>query len=231
VVTTSPPSSEPADGAAPRWYPPREEATEVLLVRHGSTAHSLERKFSGRNDLPLDDRGVRQARAVAAHLAQLPKIDAVVTSPLRRARETAHIVAERIGGTVETHDDLIETDFGTWEGRTIEEAHALSPDVLGRWLKGGDVAPPNGESFGQVEHRVSRAVDDIVVRHEGQRIVVVSHLTPIKILLRLALGAPEQTMFRFQLDTASLSAISYFRDGTSAVQMINNAEHPEPADN
>jgi probable phosphoglycerate mutase len=73
-----------------------------------------------------------------------------------------------------------------------------------------------------------RALDDIVIQRAGQRVVLVSHVTPIKILLRRALGAPQETMFRFHLDTASLSAVDYYRDGTSSVRMINNAEHPFP---
>lgn len=219
-----------ASGAPPHWFPPRDEATQVLMVRHGSTIHSLEGRFSGRNDLPLDDRGRRQAHAIAAHIARLPPIDAVVSSPLRRARETAQVLAGRVGGTVEIHEDLAEAEFGEWEGLTIEEAHLKSPEILASWLRAADVPPPSGESLEQVEQRVLRARDDIVTRRPGERVVIVSHVTPIKVLLKLALGAPQETMFRFHLDTASLSAIDYYQDGTSSVRMINNAEHPAPND-
>jgi probable phosphoglycerate mutase len=221
------PDAESA-GAPPRWFPPRDEATQVLMVRHGSTVHSHDGRFSGRNDLPLDEHGRRQAHAIAAHIARLPAIDAVVSSPLRRARETAQVLAGRIGGTVEIHEGLMETEFGEWEGLTIEEAHLKWPDVLADWLRRSDVPPPSGESFEQVEKRTMRALDDIVIQRAGQRVVLVSHVTPIKILLRRALGAPQETMFRFHLDTASLSAVDYYRDGTSSVRMINNAEHPFP---
>jgi probable phosphoglycerate mutase len=207
--------------AAPRWFPPRNEATQVLLLRHGSTVHSHDGRFSGRNDLPLDDAGRREAGAIAEHIARLGPIDAVVSSPLRRARETAQVLVDRVGGTVEIHDDLIETEFGEWEGLTIDEAHMKSPELLAEWLRRSDVPPPNGESFEQVEERAVRARDDILTNRRGQRVVLVSHVTPIKILLRLALGAPPETMFRFHLDTASLSAVDYYQDGASSVRLIN----------
>lgn len=223
---------QPGDAAAgsgpPRWFPPKDEATQVLLIRHGSTEHSLEGRFSGRNDLPLDERGRGQARAIAAHVASLAPVDAVISSPLRRARETAQVLVDRIGGAIEIHDGLIETEFGEWEGLTIDDAHSKWPDLLATWLKRADVAPPNGESFEQVEARTQQALDEILSRYRGKRVVLVSHVTPIKTLLRLALAAPQETMFRFHLDTASLSVVYYYADGTSSVRTINNAEHPQP---
>lgn len=196
------------------------------MVRHGSTAHSVEGRFSGRNELPLDDRGRRQAHAIARHITGLGPVDAVISSPLLRARETAQAIIDRVGGEMEIHDDLIETEFGEWEGLTIEDVHLKWPDLLASWLEGSNVASPDGESFAQVEVRALRALDEIVEGRTGQRIVVVSHVTPIKTLLRLALGAPQETMFRFHLDTASLSVVHYYDDGTSSVRTINNAEHP-----
>ena len=213
-------ATESAD-AARRWFPPRNEATQVLLLRHGSTVHSHDGRFSGRNDLPLDDAGRREAGAIAEHIARLGPIDAVVSSPLRRAHETAQVLVDRVGGAVEIHDDLTETEFGEWEGLTIDEAHTKSPELLAEWLRRSDVPPPNGESFEQVEERAVRARDDILTNRRGQRVVLVSHVTPIKILLRLALAAPPETMFRFHLDTASLSAVDYYQDGASSVRLIN----------
>jgi probable phosphoglycerate mutase len=213
------------DIAPPRWFPPTETATRVLLVRHGSTEHSHEGRFSGRNDLPLDPHGRSQARALAGHLATLAPVDAVISSPLRRARETAQAIVERVGGAVEIHDDLIEAEFGEWEGLTIAETHLKWPEQLAGWLKSA-AAPPSGESFVDVEARARRAIDEIVATHRHQRVAVVSHVTPIKTLLRIALGAPQETMFRFHLETASLSVVDYYDDGSSSVRTINNSEHP-----
>jgi len=215
-------------GAAPRWFPPHDQATRVYLVRHGSTEHSLEGRFSGRNDLPLDERGQGQARAIGHHIAGLGRVDAIVSSPLRRARETAGAIAERTGAQVTVHEDLIETEFGEWEGLTISDVHLKWPDLLAQWLKRADVCPPSGESFAEVELRALRGLAEVLDTHRGRRIVLVSHVTPIKTLLRLALGAPQDTMFRFHLDTASLSTVDYYPDGTSSVRTVNNAEHPDP---
>jgi broad specificity phosphatase PhoE len=221
-------SDASATSTPPRWFPPHDEATRVLLVRHGSTEHSLEGRFSGRNGLPLDARGQGQARAIAAHIGGLGPVDAVISSPLRRARQTAQAIVDRVGGVVEIHDDLIETEFGEWEGLTIEETHLKWPELLAEWLRRADVAPPSGESFAEVEARATRGLQEILSARRGQRIVLVSHVTPIKTLLRLALAAPQETMFRFHLDTASLSVVDYYADGTSSVRTINNAEHPDP---
>lgn len=222
------PPPEAPTGPAPRWFPPAEQATHVLMVRHGSTVHSLAGRFSGRNDLPLDERGRGQARAIAHHIVGLGPIDAIVSSPLRRAQETALAISARTGVPVETHEDLIETEFGEWEGLGIEDVHLKWPELLAAWLKRADVAPPSGESFAEVEARALRGLREILAARRGQRIVLVSHVTPIKTLLRLALGAPLETMFKFHLDTASLSVVDYYDDGTSSVRTVNNAEHPDP---
>ncbi len=210
----------------PRWFPATETATRVLLVRHGSTVHSHEGRFSGRNDLPLDSHGRGQARMLARHVAGLAPVAAVISSPLRRARETAQAIAEQIGAEIEIHDDLVEAEFGEWEGLTISETHLKWAEQLAAWLVSATAAPPSGESFVDVEVRSRRAIAEIVGAHRHQRVAVVSHVTPIKTLLRIALGAPQETMFRFHLDTASLSVVDYYDDGTTSVRTINNSEHP-----
>jgi probable phosphoglycerate mutase len=219
-----PSETEPA---VPRWFPDNEPPTRLLLVRHGSTEHSHEGRFSGRNELPLDAHGLAQAQAIARHVARMGPVDVVLSSPLRRARETADAIVTEVGGRVEIAPDLVEMEFGDWEGLTLADAHLKWPDVITSWLAGVDIAPPGGESFGAVEARVIPAAERIVEAYRGQRIVAVSHVTPIKTLLRIALGAPQETMFKFHLDTASLSVIDYFEDGSTSVRTINNSEHPD----
>lgn len=216
---------EGSPGDVPRWFPPSELATRVLLVRHGSTEHSHEGRFSGRNELPLDAEGRRQGQALAAQVAALAPFDAIFSSPLRRARETAEVIVERTGGTVQVQPGLVETEFGDWEGLTMAEVHRKWPERLAEWRETPGVAPPGGESFMEVELRTQAALEEIIAGHQGGRIVVVSHVTPIKTLLRLALGAPPATMFRFHLDTASLSVVDYYPDGTCSVRTINRSGH------
>jgi broad specificity phosphatase PhoE len=207
------------------WDRSGERPTTLLLVRHGSTIHSPSGRFSGRNDLPLDEPGVAQAKAVAGYLDQLDPVDAILSSPLRRARETADAIAAPSGRTVESTEDLIELDFGQWEGLSFAEVKQGWPAELVSWLDSEQVAPPGGESFATVTQRVRRLLDQLLAKYPGQRVVLVSHLTPIKTLLRLALGAPHEAVFRFHLDTGALSIIDYYRDGACSVRMLNRSEH------
>ncbi|MGH8861472.1 MAG: histidine phosphatase family protein, partial [Jatrophihabitantaceae bacterium] len=153
---------------APRWFPDNERPTRLVLVRHGSTEHSHDGRFSGRNDLPLDDHGRVQAQAIARHIARMQPVDVVLSSPLRRARETAEAIVARLGGQVEIVDDLVEMEFGEWEGRTLGEAHLKWPEVITDWLAGADIAPPGGESFRAVTARVTSALERIVSSHRGR---------------------------------------------------------------
>jgi len=206
------------------WNRSGERPTTLLLVRHGSTAHSPEGRFSGRNDLPLDGQGTDQAKAVAAYISRLEPVDAIITSPLRRARETADAIATATGRTVAVDEDLIELDFGDWEGLTFGETKQAWPAELADWLDSEHVAPPGGESFAVLAGRVRNLVDRIRTQYAGQRLVAVSHLTPIKTALRLAMGAPHEAIFRFHLDTGALSIVDYYLDGTCSVRILNRSE-------
>ncbi len=212
----------PARPTTGSWTPPTGPATRLLIVRHGSTAHSAERRLSGRNDLPLNDVGLGQAAALAGR--DFGAVDAIVSSPLRRARETAEAIAGPRGLDVQFVDDLAEVDFGAFEGLTMTEAKAAHPDAAAAWLASVDVAPPGGESFAALARRVRRARDAIVAEHAGRTIVLVSHVTPIKTLVRLALDAPPSALFRTHLDTASVSRIDYTGDAAS-LRLFNDTSH------
>jgi probable phosphoglycerate mutase len=225
MLTTRSSTTAPAPGPKPRWGGADETPTTLLLVRHGSTAHSLDGRFSGRNDLPLDGPGRLQARAAADAIAGLEAVDAVLSSPLRRARETAEAIAAAVGGPVEIVDDLVELDFGLWEGHSFAEAERTWPEPMARWLLDEDAAPPGGESFAAVTARVRRFLADVRRDRAHQRVVAVSHVTPINTLLRLALGAPHETIFRLHLDPASLSIVDYYADGAASVKRCNDSGH------
>lgn len=205
------------------WTPPAGAPCRLILVRHGSTEHSAKMRFSGRNDLPLNEVGAKQAVGLAAR--SFGDVTAVISSPLRRAVQTAEAIAAPIGRAVEVDDDLVETDFGQWEGLTFAEAAASHGAELARWRSSPDVAPPGGESFATVGRRVRRGRDRIVAEHLGETVVVVSHVTPIKLLVRFALEAPPSAMFRLHLDTASVSIIDCFGDGAASVRLVNDTGH------
>ncbi|HJQ41871.1 MAG TPA: bifunctional RNase H/acid phosphatase [Jatrophihabitantaceae bacterium] len=213
-----------APGPAPAWTPPTTTPTRLVLVRHGSTAHSAERRFSGRNSLDLTEEGSAQAAALAKR-AVIWEASAIVSSPLPRAVQTADAIGGSLGLPVTQDDDFAEVDFGAWEGLTFGEARRSHPVELGAWLAAPDSAPPGGESFADVARRVRRGRDSVMRNHPDQTVIVVSHVTPIKSLLRLALEAPPVSMFRIHLDTASVSIIDYFADGNSSIRLVNDTSH------
>ena len=207
------------------WGAARGQATTTLLLRHGATPLSAERRFAGRGDIPLTDEGRRQAAAAAARLRERGGLDVIVTSPLRRARRTAEAVAEASGAPLVVDDDLVEADFGAWEGLSFAEASAKSPEEMTAWLGSADAAPPGGESFADVARRVLRALDRLLDAYPERTLVVVSHVTPIKTLLCRALLAPPAALFRIHLDVASLSRVDWFADGPALVRSMNDTAH------
>jgi probable phosphoglycerate mutase len=214
----------PATGGT-GWGTATASPTTMVLVRHGASVLSPERRFSGRVDVPLSPDGAAQARQVASRLAKRPDVKAVVSSPLRRARRTAETIAEALGLTVTTDDDLVETDFGDWEGLTFAEVQQRWPDLLTAWLASPEIAPPQGESFVATAERVLRARDRLVAAYPTASVVVVSHVGPVKTLLRAALDAPPQSMFRMRIDVASVSEIDWYPDGPATVRLVNDVHH------
>ncbi len=210
---------------APGWTGATGRPTRFLLLRHGQTALSLERRYSGRGNPPLTDLGREQAARAAKMLAAKSGIAAVVTSPLGRARETAEAAATALDVPMRVVDGLTETDFGAWEGLTFLEAAQRDPQLHARWLGDPALPAPNGESFDQVRERVEAARRDLVALYPGQNIVVVSHVTPIKTLLQLALGVGPSLLYRLHLDLASLSIAEFYSDGGSSVRLVNDTSY------
>lgn len=217
--------STAAAPVAPGWTGALGTPTRFLLLRHGQTELSVQRRYSGRGNPPLTDLGRRQARAAAGYLAGRGGISAVISSPLGRAQETAAIAAGELSLPVSVDEDLIETDFGSWEGLTFAEAAAADPDLHPRWLRDTSVTPPGGESFDEVHSRVRRARNRIIAEHGGTTVLVVSHVTPIKTMLRMALDAGPPILYRLHLDLASLSIAEFYADGIASVRLVNDTSY------
>ena len=206
------------------WGTATGPTTVSTILRHGETPLSLEKRFSGRGDAALTDRGIAQAEAAAGRLAGLG-LDAIISSPLRRTRQTAEIVATRIGADVVIEEGFQETDFGQWEGMTFGEVGKSSPDALREWLDDPNIAPPGGESMVATAHRVQAARDRTIAAHPNAKVLVVTHVTPIKLLLRDALDAPLHSVFRIHIDPASVSSIDWRASGPSVVRLVNDIAH------
>lgn len=206
---------------APDWTGARGTPTRLLLLRHGQTELSVQRRYSGRGNPALNNVGWRQARAAARYFAQRGGIAGVVSSPLQRAYDTAATVADLLGANLTVDDDLIEIDFGAWEGLTFAEAAARDPQLHHCWLHDTATLPPGGESFDDVLGRVCSARARIIAEYQGETVLVVSHVTPIKMLLRLALDAGAGILYRLHLDLGSLSIAEFYPDGASSVRLVN----------
>jgi len=196
-----------------------------LLLRHGQTELSTQRRYSGRGNPALTDIGQRQAEAAAQYLGRRGGVNAVITSPLQRAYDTAAKAAKALGIDVTVDDDLIETDFGAWEGLTFSEAADRDPALHRSWLRDTSIPPPEGESFDSVAERVARVRARIIAEHAGETVLVVSHVTPIKTVLRLALDAGPTILYRLHLDLASLSIAEFYPDGAASVRLVNETSY------
>ncbi|MCV7195868.1 bifunctional RNase H/acid phosphatase [Mycobacterium angelicum] len=206
---------------APGWTGARGTPTRLLLLRHGQTELSVQRRYSGRGNPALNEVGWRQAGLAARYLAQRGGIAAVISSPLQRAYDTATTAGRALGLDVAIDDDVIETDFGAWEGLTFNEASERDPELHRRWLRDTSTTPPGGESFDAVLRRAHRVRDRMIARYEGETVLVVSHVTPIKMLLRMALDVGPGVLYRLHLDLASLSIAEFYPDGASSVRLVN----------
>ncbi len=219
-------SNEPkAADTAPGWTGARGKPTRMLLLRHGQTELSVQRRYSGRGNPELTALGREQAANAARYLASRGGIAAVISSPLGRAKQTAAAAADALGVPLTVDDDLIETDFGKWEGLTFSEASERDPQLHAQWLSDTSVTPPEGESFDTVHHRVRRARNRIIAEYGGATVLVVSHVTPIKTLLRLALDAGPSLLYRLHLDLASLSIAEFYSDGPASVRLVNETSY------
>ncbi len=210
---------------APGWTGAVGKPTRLLLLRHGQTPLSVERRYSGRGNPQLTEVGLAQAAAAAARLGARGGVAAVVSSPLGRARQTAQAAADALGLPLTVHEGLTETDFGAWEGLTFREATERDPDLHRAWLGDTSIRPPGGESFDEVRVRIEEVRADLIREYPGRNVLVVSHVTPIKTLLQLALDSGPSLLYRLHLDLASLSIAEFYPDGGASVRLVNDTSH------
>lgn len=181
--------------------------TRIYLIRHGETVWNAEGRIQGHTDIALSDLGRAQALAAAEALRSLP-IAALLSSDLRRASETARVIADPLGLEVETTPDLREAFLGDWQGLTATEIAGTDADLLAQWRADNiGTRPPGAEGVESVQQRSVRALQGWLERHGGQTTALVAHGGPIKTLICWAIGAPLTCMRRFRLDNASISCI------------------------
>lgn len=198
---------------------------------------SVDRRFSGHGDPALTDLGERQAEATSAVIRKMTTNDAggsdiraIVSSPLSRCLATATQLAKSTGVGLSVDRGIIETDFGEWEGLTFSEAAERDPEHHRAWLGNPALAAPGGESFDEVASRVLPAVETWAKQAEGGTLVVVSHVTPIKLMLQQALAGGPEFAYRLHLDLSQISELRRYSDGQSSVHLVNSTAHLEGLD-
>ncbi len=198
------------------------DAVRLVLVRHGEVAANRELRYLGSRDDPLTELGHEQAERIATALAILP-VAAVYASPRRRTVETARPIAGAHGLALEVRAALRETSYGAWEGATRAELLAAGGEtaaLLHAWEQDPTAAPPEGESIAETDARVAVEVERLRDLHAQQVIVLVSHVGPIKCIVRRALGVPAGAGQLF-LDPATISVVDW--GPSAAVLRLFNA--------
>ncbi|MGP5081372.1 histidine phosphatase family protein [Corynebacterium variabile] len=212
----------------PDWFGSGQAPLRLLLLRHGQTPMSVAGVFSGRSDPALTDLGNAQVARAASWLRtrqdQGEGIDAIYSSPLLRARQTAESAAEALDLDVTGADDLIETDFGVWEGLGFDEVHRRWPAEHADWVADPSVPTVGGESMDAVAARCDRLVDELLAGGGGRTVLLVSHVSPIKAILRSALKAPATVYSTLHLDLAGLSVAEYYPE-RSVVREFNDTHY------
>jgi len=195
---------------------------EILLIRHGETAWNREEIFRGRADVPLSERGREQARLLAKALGGSP-VEAVYSSPLSRARETAGPTARALGLEVVVDERLVDMSFGEWEGKPRAEVEQKWPELYEMWAtKPEGFRGPGGESLGEVMARAWPALEEIASRQEAA--AVVSHRVVCKVLLCEALGSGTAGFWRVRVDTGSASVLERGEAGW-VVTRVSDTRH------
>jgi probable phosphoglycerate mutase len=204
-----------------------EVPTMIHLVRHGETILTPTRKFSGTGalDPELTEDGLAQAERVAAEVAKL-KPEVLISSPLKRARQTADAIARTTGLDVIEDTDWYELSFGTWDGKSIEEVKAETPDDYQAWLNSSSYRPGGGESYDEARLRVDAALEKLLAKYPGKKVVVVTHNGVIKSAANLVIGGPNDGVFHMDATPCSISTISIWpSDGLRALRSFNERGH------
>ena len=215
-------------GVSPTAWMGKTEPTTLLLLRHGQTELNRDGKYSGRGNPELTDLGKKQIAHAARHISERGDVDVILSSPLGRCQETARAAAEALGmgkDAITTDEAIIEMDFGAWEGRRFVEIQEDHPEEHRECFNYATAAPHGGESPEQVYRRVSEFVDRVVAEYPGKTVLVVTHMMPIKSVLRRALGTGGEIYRSLHLDVASLSVADFLPNGAGVVRLVNESHY------
>jgi len=200
--------------------------TKLLLVRHGQTLWNHIARYQGHTDIDLSATGRNQAHLLSLRLATV-SLQAVYASDLKRALDTARIIAEPHGLDVQALPQLREINFGAWEGLTFQEIEARYPEIANKWHSSpGSVRIPDGETFQELMERAYGAVLDLAKSNDPGTVAVVTHGGAIRSIISALLGMDLNNLFRIRQDNAALNIIDFY-DGYGILNLLNDTHHLE----
>jgi broad specificity phosphatase PhoE len=197
--------------------------TKLILARHGETVWNVEKIYRGRADVNLDEAGIKQAELLGKYLSNW-KLEAIYSSPLKRALDTANIIAryQKIG--VHIAEGLIDFDYGEWQSLPEPEAKRLYPTLHNEWHNNPHkVRMPGGESLEDVKRRAIKVVNNVLSKYQGS-VVLVSHRVVNKVLICSLLGLDNSHFWNINLDVGGITIFNYV-DGRFVLTRHNDTSH------
>ncbi|MBL7064769.1 MAG: histidine phosphatase family protein [Anaerolineae bacterium] len=200
--------------------------TRIVLVRHGQTVWNREARFRGRADVELDELGLQQAQATGRYLAARWPVVATYASPMRRAMQTAEPIARAQGLDAHPLEGLMDIDFGELQGLSVDEVKQRYPTLYRAWLEvPHTVHFPGGEGLNDVRKRVLAGLDEVVARHVGQTVALVSHTVVNRVLLCAVLGLGNEHFWRLRQGTCAVNVFDVKEDGAFIIGLLNDTCH------
>ncbi|HKL13240.1 MAG TPA: alpha-ribazole phosphatase [Halanaerobiales bacterium] len=200
--------------------------TEIVLVRHGETEWNKNSRYQGVMDVDLNEKGQKQAQQLYEFLKD-EEFDTIYSSTLKRAYETIQDIAKYQNKEVITIADLMEIDFGKWEGLTFSEIEKDYPDLAKKWAKDPTCCkPPEGEHIKEVEQRVGKTIDKIVDDNPDQKILIATHGGIVRIVFAYLLDLPLSRIFSIEVENVSISRIKFYKH-YPVVKLLNSTYHLE----
>lgn len=200
--------------------------TRIVLIRHGQTAWNREARFRGRSEIPLDELGLKQAEATARYVALRWPVVAVYASPMNRTMQTAAIIAQAQGLSAQPLEELIDVDFGAFQGLLADEAERLYPEVYRAWLEAPHTVQfPGGESLAHVRSRVLKALEKMKLEYPGQSVALVSHIVVNRVLLCAVLGLGNERFWYLGQEPCAVNVFDIEDNGDFTVHLLNDTSH------
>jgi broad specificity phosphatase PhoE len=198
--------------------------THIYLVRHGQTAWNKEEVFRGRADVPLNEEGLREASLAAEYFREM-EVQAIYSSPLSRAWQTAQKIGDVVRREITPLDGINDMRFGTWEGQSLRDVQHHDGERYTQWREAPHLVKiPGGESLDEVRVRAMAALEDVVRSHAGTSVILVSHRVINKVLICGILGLDNSHFWQIGQDTTAINLIQH-RHGRYILSLMNESCH------